>query len=190
MLSETVVTALLEASITGAGLVLAVYALITPISEGIFRKREERLESLLKEFDEEKVKIEPDASPKDFKHLKELAGRIQEIRIFPRYLGAGVVVTFFSFMVSTLIDWGWLVQPANRLPENDIYIALPFLIAIFLFLSIGVLTIGEIYDMMRKEFEDIKKRQKEAKEASVGLPSSLTIRAEAKAEKKKDEHVR
>jgi hypothetical protein len=38
MLGETVVSALLEASITGAGLVLAVYALITPISRKTLKK--------------------------------------------------------------------------------------------------------------------------------------------------------
>jgi hypothetical protein len=167
MLSETVVSTLLEASITGAGLVLAVYALVTPMSERIFRRREERLESLLKKFDEEKLKIKPDASPKDFKRLQELSDRIKEIRIFPRYLGIGVVATFLSFAVSILLDWSWLIQPASQIPENDIYISMSFMVAIALFLAIGFLTMVEIYDMMRKEFEDIKKKQKEVASGEV-----------------------
>ena len=57
MLSETVVSTLLATSITGAGLVLAVYALITPLSEKIFKERARKLEYLLEDFEKEKAKI-------------------------------------------------------------------------------------------------------------------------------------
>jgi hypothetical protein len=46
MLSETIVAAFLETSITGAGLVLAVYALVTPLSQKIFTERANKLNQL------------------------------------------------------------------------------------------------------------------------------------------------
>jgi len=79
MLSETIVSAFLETSITGAGLVLAVYALVTPISEKIFTKRADKLRHLLDDFEKEKSKITADAPNRDFKHLKELRDNIEEI---------------------------------------------------------------------------------------------------------------
>jgi hypothetical protein len=166
MLSETIVSALLETSVTGAGLVLAVYALVTPISEKIFTKRTEKLRHLLEEFEKEKSKITADAPNKDFNHLKELRDNIEEIKIFPRYLSYGILATFGTFILSALAAFVWLSNKDNQVPENDLYIIIPFLIAVLLFFSLGMLTIGEIFDTMRKEFEDIKKKQKEIKETT------------------------
>jgi hypothetical protein len=166
MLSETIVTALLEASITGAGLVLAVYALITPISDKIFKERTKKLESLITNFEKEKEKITIDASNKDFKHLRELKDSINEIRIFPRYLGFGIFITFAVFMTSALADIGWLANASSQNGINDPVLIAFFMTAVFLFTIVGVLTIFEIYDTMRREFEDIKKKQKEIKETS------------------------
>ena len=171
MLSETVVSTLLEASITGAGLVLAVYALITPMSEKIFKERARRLQHLIEEFEKEKNKITADASNKDFKRLKKLRDEIKEIRIFPRYLSIGILITFISFMLSVIVDGGWLAQPLNRTSENEFAIYTAFVVAIVLFLFVGILTIFEIFNTMRKEFEDVKKKQKEAKKFKTALVS-------------------
>ncbi len=46
MLSEPIVSAFLEASITGAGLVFAVFALITPLSQKILKEKAERQEKI------------------------------------------------------------------------------------------------------------------------------------------------
>jgi uncharacterized membrane protein (DUF485 family) len=166
MLSETVVSTFLVTSITGAGLVLAIYALITPISEKIFRERARKLDALLSKFETEKSKITADSSDKDFKNLKNLRDEINQFKIFPRYLSIGIFVTFFLFIMEALFDWGWLVQPTNRASGNFI-VGLPFMVAVIIFLFIGMFTIIEISSMMKREFEDIKKKQKEAKEYKV-----------------------
>jgi Fe2+ transport system protein B len=104
MLTETAVSAFLEASITGAGLVLAVYALITPLSQRIFTERAKKLQSLIEKFEEEKSKITPDSSQEDFNRLNQLRRNIKEVRIFPRYLGIGILITFMLFMFSAISD--------------------------------------------------------------------------------------
>ena len=50
MFAETVIDTLLGASITGAGLILAAYALITPIFEKLFIDRISRIDEASKEY--------------------------------------------------------------------------------------------------------------------------------------------
>jgi hypothetical protein len=166
MLSETVVSTFLTASITGAGLVLAIYALVTPISERIFRERVRKLDLLLAKFETEKSKITADASNKDFKNLKSMGDEIKQYKIFPRYLSLGILATFTLFIMEALLDWGWFVQPMNR-EGGNVLMGLFFMIAIVVFLLVGSITIIEISSTMRKEFEEIKKKQKEAKEYKI-----------------------
>jgi|GEM_PF-2255927 len=181
MPSETVVSTFLVASITGAGLVLAIYALITPISEKIFRERARKLSDLLEEFAKERTKISADSSNKDFnkdfKNLKNLKKEIEQYKIFPRYLSFGILLTFFLFMMEAIIDWTWLIAPpkTSGISVEGAF----FIVAVISFLLIGVFTISEIFDTMRKEFEDIKKKQKEAKEYPVGN-LSISVKAETK----------
>lgn len=167
MLSETVVSTFLASSITGAGLVLAVYALITPLSEKIFKERARKLECLLEDFEKEKAKITAQSSNKDFKRFNKLKEEIKQMSIFPRYLSYGILLTFLLFMLSVISDAGWLANIANRVSENDYFITFPFALAISSFFGIGIYAIFDIFYTMKKEFEDIKKKQKEAKEYKV-----------------------
>jgi uncharacterized membrane protein len=158
MLSETVVSALLEASVTGAGLVLAVYALVTPISGKIFRERARRLKRLLGEFEEEKNKITPD---RDLKRLKELQKQTKQLRVFPSYWGIGMLLTFILFMVSLLFSYVWLTNTDTIARANfELSIVVTFELAWIALLVIGISTIVEIYLTMRKEFEEIKETKR------------------------------
>lgn len=56
--NESVIAALLGACITGAGLVLAVYALIIPIFEKLFRDRILRLDKATSDYEAKKVEYE------------------------------------------------------------------------------------------------------------------------------------
>ena len=114
------------------------------------------------------MKITAETSNKDFKRLTKLREEIRAIRIFPRYLGVGVSVTFLLFIFSAFADSAWLVQTANRVPDNDFFIGLLFYLSIAGFFAIGSLAISEIFNTMRKEFEDVKRKKKEAEEYKVG----------------------
>jgi|WetSurMetagenome_2_1015567.scaffolds.fasta_scaffold355026_1 hypothetical protein len=100
---------------TGAGLALVVYALITPISEKVFRERTEKLESLLRLFEKEKTKLAIDAVDKDFNRLKQPRKEIASIEDFPRYLGIGILATFGFFVVSLVSDAFDLFIPPSSL---------------------------------------------------------------------------
>ncbi|HLE75553.1 MAG TPA: hypothetical protein VI864_05860 [Candidatus Bathyarchaeia archaeon] len=173
MLSETVVSTFLQASITGAGLVLAIYALFTPLSHRIFEERAKRLQRQIEKFEGLKNKITPDSKNKELKELQNLQKEIKETKIFPRYLGSGVFLTFVGYVVSVMSDGNWLASLNNRTPPNEFIIIMVFVFSTIGFLFVGALTIIEIYASMRREFEDVKKKQKEVKSTEVPKQESL-----------------
>jgi hypothetical protein len=179
MPSETVVSTFLVASITGAGLVLAIYALITPISEKIFRERARKVAVLLEEFEKEKTKITADSSKKDYNNLKNLGDEIKQYKIFPRYLSLGVFITFLLFIFEIFTDYSWLINPTSGIYLDGIF----FIFAIASFLLIGIFAIAEISETMVKEFVDINKKQKEAKEYNPIENLVNSIKSEKTSEK-------
>jgi hypothetical protein len=163
-LTEAVVTTFLEASITGAGLVLAIYALITPISKKLFSERADQLNTFLCEFEEGKKKLTDSSSNKDYDDLKSLLNKIKNVRTFPMYMGIGIIVTFTLFVVSAILDWMWLISDTYWYFVFEGAINLLFIASMVSFLVMGLAVTTEISDIMKKDYEEIKKKQKEAKE--------------------------
>jgi hypothetical protein len=164
MLTESFVSAIIQISITGAGLILAIYALVAPLSRKIFKERAKILKKKIQEFEDLRSHITPESSHKEIDKLKRLKKEIEEVKIFPRYLGIGVTVTFLSYMFSLIVASGWLANPLNQTPNNELLIIVLFTVSNVLFLFVGLFTIFEVFNVMKKEFEEIKKRQKEIKE--------------------------
>jgi len=89
MLLESHVLAFLQASITGAGLVLAVYALIVPLSRKFFGYRAEAIHEELEELKERIRETDTRVSSKELRELKAIVESIEERRGFPTYLSWG-----------------------------------------------------------------------------------------------------
>lgn len=163
MLTETAVSAILQASITGAGLVLAVYALIAPLSRRIFKERAKLLQEKIEEFNIQRDKITLESSEKDIKNLGKLKKEIKGIKIVPRYMGVGIASTFVVYIFSIIVSTGWLTVPSSRTPDREFLLFTLFMVGSLLFVTVGLFTIVEVYFTMKKEFEEIKKKQKEVK---------------------------
>jgi hypothetical protein len=160
MLSESFVSVIMQVSITGAGLILAIYALVAPLSQRIFKERAGKLNKKIQEFEELRDQITPESSGKEIQKLKELKMEIEGTKIFPRYLGIGVAATFLFYMLSLIIALGWLANPVSRPPENELFLMISFLFANILFMFVGFYTLIEVFNVMKKEFEEIKEKQK------------------------------
>ncbi len=160
MLSETALLTMVQVGVTGAGLVLAIYTLIIPISRRMFNYRAKLLYKQITEFKKQNYTLTPEATNKEFKRLRQLSKNIRETRIFPRYLGVGVLFTFFSYILLALLGFVAL-NPINRTNEIEFFIALIFFVAIFSFLSLGIFTIYDISNTMKNEYERIKKKIEE-----------------------------
>ena len=73
VLSETALSTMMQVSITGAGLLLAIYALIIPISRRIFLERAHYLKKKTEEFAKQRSSLTADTSSKEFKALQRLS---------------------------------------------------------------------------------------------------------------------
>lgn len=164
MLTETTVSTILEASITGAGLIVAIYALITPISSKIFEKRFELLKEKRTDFDKLKKEITSESSKKDLKQLRTLASEIQKIRTFPKYLGFGVLAVFMLYILTVATAFNWFVYPnLYRDDTSEFILRNLFLVSTIGFLAVGGYAIIDVYRAMRQEFEQMKKQKDEVK---------------------------
>ena len=156
MLSQDFVLALLQASITGAGLVLAIYTLILPLSRRFLEERArmtlESLEKLKQKVGE--IEIE---TPIDTKKLEALVNEFQTRQTYPSYLSLGIAVTFFGYIASALMSVGWILSEDRASTFYDQWLSFVFVGSTFLFLIIGLLSINDISQTMKKEFEKSKK---------------------------------
>jgi hypothetical protein len=105
MVSETVIAAIMAASVTGAGLVIAFYALIARMSDRIFSNRLNLLNEPREEIKEITGNLESfneENLDKTTKRLEELGKQINSMKTYPRYLGPGVLLDFTFFIFTTI----------------------------------------------------------------------------------------
>ena len=164
MLTQDFVLTLLQASITGAGLVLAIYALIIPLYRKIFGYRAEEIYEEIQEFKETVRETDTRVSQEKLKELKDMLESIEERRGFPAYLSWMTVASFFLYIASTLISVWWVLD-WNK-DTMDSLLPNAFGIATILFLIIGIHSIKDISQTMKREFEDLKRKVEEAKLAT------------------------
>jgi hypothetical protein len=119
MLTESLVTAIMGVSLTGAGLVLAVLALIAPFSRRV-------------NF----MQISEKNKPRFKKLLLGVTG--------------GLVVTFYLYILSTLMAYGWLSEPSNNTAYGILLQAF-FLIGNVMFLVFGGFVAELIFVSMQKD---------------------------------------
>lgn len=175
MLSPTLVSAMMTASVTGAGLVIAFYALIARMSDSIFSCRFELLEK--KNLEVEQIRSNP-SSFKDetleetSSRLKELSKEIDSIKTFPRYLAIGVGVSFGLFLTNALFCVNWLrlySEPYNP-TQNDWILVVLFIFAIGLFGIVGGLGLADVRETMKIQFKNLAKKKTEIKEGIMHAP--------------------
>lgn len=160
---------MLTTSITGAGLVIAFYALIARMSDSIFSCRFELFEEKTQEI--ERIRSNPASFKegnlqKTSSRLKELGKDIDSIKTFPRYLGIGVGINFVLFIATSLICANWLymyTQPNNP-TQNDWIIVVLFMFTVGFFGIVGAAGITDVRDTMKIQFKNLAKKKKEIKE--------------------------
>ena len=163
MLSQEFVLALLQASITGAGLVLASYTLFTPMARKFFELRAktmyERLSELKKMTSEKGVRITKEG-------IEELKGLVEDLETFqsmPSWLTLGMYGSFVGYVVSTLLAVGWVLDFEGNRPSFDSSLSPIFVCSTIVFLFTGFYIIKEMNETMKEEFEELKKKIEEAR---------------------------
>lgn len=161
VLTETVVSVLLTASITGAGLVLAVYTLIIPLSRRFLSYRAEEIHGEIQELKEKVHKTNTRVSADELNELKTMVEDIEERQGFPTYLSWGTGLTFLFYVIATFLSFFWLIDYNKPTAEN--WLPFTFFVSTVFFLSLGLYSIKDISQTMKREFEDLKERVEEAK---------------------------
>jgi hypothetical protein len=166
MFTEGFVSILLEASITGAGLILAIYALISPILDKVIKVRKELIAAKKEQFDILAEKIKTERSDANMKQLNKLNDALTELTSFPNFLGLGVVLVFMLFLSTSVNAFIWFTQPSNAkslLTEDTITVS--FLSAIGGFFIVGLYTILEVARTMRHEWKELEEEKAKAKKS-------------------------
>jgi hypothetical protein len=169
MLPDNVIIAVMTSSVTGAGLVIAFYALLANMSEKVFVNRLERISQYRREI--KRISSNPQAFSeenlkKTTEKLDNLRKRTDSVNTFPRYLGFGIVTCFVLFVLTAIFCFNWLgyspdIQARAEMAQAMIIIL--FSVSLFAFLMVGVFGIIDVLRTLWSNFEKIRKEKQEVK---------------------------
>lgn len=169
-MTETMVTGIMTASVTGAGLVIAFYALLAAMSDRIFERRVQKLHEKheeVKSIQSESHAFESSNFGATSKRMSSLNDEIEEIQSFPKYLGPFITADFLLFILSASFAFYWLVTSgADRTVLWGNLVVFAFIGSLALLVLSGVSGITEVYKTIHDRFEELKK-QKEHAQAEI-----------------------
>ena len=175
MIDEGLATTIVIGGITGAGLLLAVYALMTPLIEKMFLDRSENIRTLKQEFLKMASKLNIESTKQDLNDLSLLKKEITSLSKFPRYLREVVIVDFTLFIITAFFEGAWLL--GNRYSDLVFGTIVPilFLSAIIIFGFVGLYAFGDVSDWMKKEFEKATADKAEVEKAFKVASGNIVI---------------
>ena len=132
MLSQDFVLVLLQASITGAGLVLAVYTLIIPLSRKFFGYRAEEIYEELQALKETIRRTDTRITSEELSEMKSILENIEERKDFPTYLSWGAGIVFFGYVITALLSVNWILNQGD--PTLEWWLGFTFVVSTLLFL--------------------------------------------------------
>jgi hypothetical protein len=189
MLDEGLATTIVIGGITGAGLLLTVYALMTPLIERMFSERKEKIKQKRQEFNKISSQLTVENFNKNSNALSNLTEEIKSLSKFPRYLREAIFVDFTLFIVTAFAEAVWLNgNHGFDIISGDIMPVL-FFSAIIIFGFIGLYAFADVSGWMEKEFEKatIEKEEVEKAYKAVEAAGSAGIKVSATVETKKVE---
>ena len=169
---------MLTSSVTGAGLVIAFYALIAKMSDNIFECRFELLDEKKREF--QRIRNNPNSfTIENFKssssRLKELIDEIDSFRTYPRYLKNGIAFTFALFIVAAFTAFVYLYIYTNVTETLSYLLIGIYLVSIFAFFVIGIYGLYDVNETMTLQFRRLAKKKTELKEEIRQAPKAVEI---------------
>ena len=161
MIDENIALALLQSSVTGAGLILAVYALLIPIAGQIFERRAKELKENIELYKKESGNIDGKITDKKIQKIRDSLDNIGSKTTPPEYMRIGIMISFIGYIISIFMSLWWLLD-WNK-PIMDGGLPSIFGVTTFVFLIVGVISIKDIYSVFTKEYEKLKSDIEEEK---------------------------
>ena len=167
MFTEAFVSILLEASLTGAGLILAIYALITPILDKIIKVRKELVAEKKEQFDSFAEKVKTERSDANMNQLNKLNDALKNLIPFPKFFGVGVLFVFMLYIFVSFFAFEWFMQPiVSKSVVTEDAMAISFLVATCGFLFVGLYTISEVARTMKHQWKELEEEKEKAGKAT------------------------
>lgn len=154
MITDNFVSTILQASITGAGLILAVYGLVIPIFSKILNYR---IESLKKRIRDLKSKPAKDflLGKNSIEEMRNDLTYIESMRNLPSYFSWMVIASFLLYVLGALFSTSWFLNYEKNFME--VWIPRTFVIASILFAIVGGMTIKDLIGLIKDKHEKLLK---------------------------------
>jgi hypothetical protein len=92
--------------------------------------------------------------------MLDIFQKISERQTYPNYLALGAAVTFFGYVISAFMSFFWALELWQY--QIETWLPLTFMFTTIAFLLLGLFSIKDISQTMKREFEDLKKGIEEA----------------------------
>lgn len=160
MLDVNFISVMLSASITGAGLILAVYGIISPLAGRLAQNRLEKFRKSWSSLEDSlEVIKKSEYKPEDFEKAKEKINEVEQIKALPSYFGRMILASFLGYIVTSVLCVWYFMERTFFSYTKDQYIqVIPwiFIASTMLFGYVGFKSIQEIIEIISKEFKNIK----------------------------------
>ena len=166
--AEILFSTILTASIAAAGLLLVIYGIVIPITPKIAKTRLKGLRNAINNLRDSVTRLK-DNNPEDI-DMEELRGRldsVEKIKKLPPYMSWILLATFLGYIISSILCIEWLIKAEPfGLSHTQVgtYCVWIFIISTISFGYIGSRFIWDMFNIIKKDFEQIKEEEKESKE--------------------------
>jgi len=182
MFEEVLMSSILQASITGAGLILAVFALIIPIAPRILR---DRLDSYKKTCDDISDNVKENRNPKELKlrNLQDSVSKLSDLQTPLDFSNGWVKFSFLLYIASSILSGWWLsgFSPTGNLIHIYVLTLWMFGGATLSFAWVGYNSLNHIFKLLERDYkivkedaDKLKKKYEVLSEARVVSPRIYT----------------
>ncbi|MCJ7425351.1 hypothetical protein MUP01_13965 [Candidatus Bathyarchaeota archaeon] len=159
-ISETLLSTIFTASIASAGLIIAILSLVAQLRNRIFERRLVTAQEKRTEFDNAKENITPEESYKGAEQLKAIGSEIASMKALPTYLTSRVKFVLAGFFITAFFSLFWLTNAVENQGAEALLILLFCFSILGFFVVVGSAT-EDVQELMKEEFEQLKKVQEE-----------------------------
>ena len=190
---------LISNSLVGIGLVIAIYAFMSPILKILFEKRKKILGDLIVNRDETLKKIDKDKDNQALTtQLKKLQKKIKSFKRIPIHLDSGYQITtvlfsyslFFSVIRIITLDTGRVSLPILQILGSMAFLF--FCLGVILFVLFFLLLLGDVRENVIEEFQKIIDREEKGEDKVEKHLKDIkdTLKNAEKREKERDDNER
>lgn len=147
---------LINASMVGLGLIIAIYAISSPTISTILSRRRLKLERLIKKRDELFILMEGHKSDEKItSDYSQIQKQIRLIRKVPFHLDFGYSLAASSFALSLLIPLATVLSSSTQSNLFDNLGLVYFLVGVFSMVSLWFATLSDFRTHIKEEFDKI-----------------------------------